>query len=225
MLFRANEEPEITCARSIHNAEILSSWSAAGEIIETSWRSCEHIKPGDLSTALLRPFASSHAKYICSPIKRLRTSMSAPNSDQQNAETSQFSKNIEIPPIPKQTAGAVAGAAVGSIAGPIGAIVGGVAGALAGKAAKGRHVRLASARSVRKVVRKAKSAKGTAKPQLTTTSGNRSRKNAARSRSTVKRRSSNRSKMAKSRSKARTRRTSSSPRASHSRGGSRKKRH
>ena len=93
--------------------------------------------------------------------------MSAPNSDQQNAETSQFSKNIEIPPIPKQTAGAVAGAAVGSIAGPIGAIVGGVAGALAGKAAKGRHVRLASARSVRKVVRKAKSAKGTAKPQLT----------------------------------------------------------
>ena len=220
MLFRANEEPEITCAGSIHNAEILSSWSAAGEIIETSWRSCGHIKPGDLSTALLRPFASSHAKYICSPIKRLRTSMSAPNSDQHEG-TSQSSENIEIPPIPKQTAGAVAGAAVGSIAGPIGAIVGGVAGALAGKAAKGRHVRLASARSVRKVVRKAKSAKGTAKPQLTTTSGNRSRKNAARSRSTVKRRSSNRSKMAKSRSKARTRRTSSSPRASHSRGGSR----
>ena len=53
MLFRANEEPEITCAGSIHNAEILSSWSAAGEMIETSWRSCEHIKPGDLSTALL----------------------------------------------------------------------------------------------------------------------------------------------------------------------------
>ena len=62
--------------------------------------------------------------------------MSTPDSDQQNEETSQSSENIEIPPISKQTAGAVAGAAVGSIAGPIGAVVGGVAGALAGKAAK-----------------------------------------------------------------------------------------
>src|SRR5438067_10306109 len=60
--------------------------------------------------------------------------MSARNSDQQDGETSQSSENIEIPPIPKQTAGAVAGATVGSIAGPIGAVVGGVAGALAGKA-------------------------------------------------------------------------------------------
>jgi hypothetical protein len=45
--------------------------------------------------------------------------------DAQKKETSQSSENIEIPPIPKQTAGAVAGAAVGSIAGPIGAVVGG----------------------------------------------------------------------------------------------------
>jgi hypothetical protein len=42
------------------------------------------------------------------------------NADARKKETSQSSENIEIPPIPKQTAGAVAGAAVGSIAGPIG---------------------------------------------------------------------------------------------------------
>src|SRR5689334_6819909 len=59
------------------------------------------------------------------------------------------SKNIEIPPIPKQTAGAVAGAAAGSIAGPIGAVVGGVVGAIAGKAAeKGRSIAPATTRSV-----------------------------------------------------------------------------
>ena len=47
------------------------------------------------------------------------------------------SKNLQIPPIPKQTAGAVTGAAIGSIAGPSGAVVGGVIGALVGKAASG----------------------------------------------------------------------------------------
>ena len=73
--------------------------------------------------------------------------MSTPNSDRQHEETSQSSENIEIPPIPKQTAGAVAGAAIGSIAGPIGAIVGGVAGALAGKTTKGPTRWSASARS------------------------------------------------------------------------------
>jgi hypothetical protein len=57
------------------------------------------------------------------------------NPDTQKRETSQSSENIEIPPISKQTAGAVAGAAVGSIAGPFGAVVGGVVGAVAGKAA------------------------------------------------------------------------------------------
>jgi len=45
------------------------------------------------------------------------------------------SEDIQFPPIPKQTAGAVTGAALGSIAGPVGAVVGGVVGALAGKAA------------------------------------------------------------------------------------------
>jgi hypothetical protein len=40
------------------------------------------------------------------------------------------SKDLQVPPIPKQTAGAVTGAAIGSIAGPTGAVVGGVIGAL-----------------------------------------------------------------------------------------------
>src|SRR3954470_8641131 len=110
-------------------------------------------------------------RNIC-VVQSKHTSMSTPDSDQQNEETSQSSDNIEIPPIPKQTAGAVAGAAVGSIAGPIGAIVGGVAGALAGKAAKGGRVRQAGAKTLRKIVSKAKSAKGTAKRQLSTGSGN-----------------------------------------------------
>jgi hypothetical protein len=177
-----------------------------------------------LSIPFLRLFAASHTNYICSPIKK-HTSMSTPDSDQQNEETSQSSENIEIPPIPKQTAGAVAGAAVGSIAGPIGAVVGGVAGALAGKAAKGRRVKQASGRTLRKVVSKAKSAKGTAKRQLTTRSGKRSRTSGARSRSTAKRRSSNQTRVTKSRNKARNRPVSSSLRASRNRGGSRKKRH
>ena len=41
------------------------------------------------------------------------------DSNAKKEENSQSSKNIEIPPIPKKTAGAVAGAAAGSIAGPI----------------------------------------------------------------------------------------------------------
>src|SRR4029450_3619415 len=58
------------------------------------------------------------------------------------------SEDIQVPPIPKQTAGAVAGAAIGSIAGPVGAVVGGVVGALAGKAAtSGRRVRKAVKRA------------------------------------------------------------------------------
>ena len=61
------------------------------------------------------------------------------SSDAKKEENSQSSKNIQIPPIPKQTAGAVAGAAAGSIAGPIGAVVGGVVGAVAGKAAEKRR--------------------------------------------------------------------------------------
>src|SRR6266436_6748980 len=57
-------------------------------------------------------------------------------------------EDIQVPPIPKQTAGAVTGAAIGSIAGPTGALVGGVIGAVVGKAA-------ADGRPVRKAVRRA----------------------------------------------------------------------
>ena len=35
------------------------------------------------------------------------------------------SEDIQVPPIPKQTAGAVTGAAIGSIAGPVGTVIGG----------------------------------------------------------------------------------------------------
>ena len=48
------------------------------------------------------------------------------------------SEDIQVPPIPKQTAGAVTGAAIGSIAGPVGAVVGGVVGALRGKSSEQR---------------------------------------------------------------------------------------
>ena len=68
------------------------------------------------------------------------------------------SEDIQVPPIPKQTAGAVTGAAIGSIAGPVGAVVGGVVGALAGKAATGE-------RPVRKAV---KGAAAVSKRALTT---------------------------------------------------------
>ena len=58
------------------------------------------------------------------------------------------SEDIQVPPIPKQTAGAVTGAAIGSIAGPAGAVVGGLIGAVMGKAA-------ADGRPVPKAVRRA----------------------------------------------------------------------
>ena|SRR6266516_7515668 len=79
------------------------------------------------------------------------------NPDAQKKERSQLSEDIEIPPIPKQTAGAVAGAAVGSIAGPIGAAIGGVVGAVAGKAAeKRRPIAPAARRTIRGVVKSSK---------------------------------------------------------------------
>jgi phage tail tape-measure protein len=58
-----------------------------------------------------------------------------PDNPKPEKKSPPTSKDFQIPPIPKQTAGAVTGAAVGSIAGPVGAVVGGVVGALAGKAA------------------------------------------------------------------------------------------
>jgi len=66
----------------------------------------------------------------------------------EKKKSSPSSDDIQVPPIPKQTAGAVTGAAIGSIAGPTGAVVGGVIGALVGKAAS-------DGRPVRKAVRRA----------------------------------------------------------------------
>ena len=71
-------------------------------------------------------------------------------SDHPNPEKKkslQSSDDIQVSPIPKQTAGALTGAAIGSIAGPAGAVVGGVIGAVVGKAA-------ADVRPVRKAVRR-----------------------------------------------------------------------
>jgi hypothetical protein len=80
------------------------------------------------------------------------------NPDAKKEENSQSFKDIQIPSIPKQTAGAVAGAAVGSVAGPIGAVVGGVVGAIAGKAAeKQRPIASATRRAARNVVKSSKS--------------------------------------------------------------------
>ena len=69
-----------------------------------------------------------------------------PKPEKKNSPPS--SEDIQVPPIPKQTAGAVTGAAIGSIAGPTGAVIGGVIGAVVGKAAAdGRPVRKAVSRA------------------------------------------------------------------------------
>src|SRR5689334_17350022 len=79
------------------------------------------------------------------------------NSITKREENSQSSKNIQIPAIRKQTAGAVAGAAAGSVAGPIGAVVGGVVGAVVGKAAeKGQPIVPAGSRRVRTAMKRTK---------------------------------------------------------------------
>ena len=68
-----------------------------------------------------------------------------PNSEKK--KSLQSSDDIQVPPIPKQTAGALTGAAIGSIAGPAGAVVGGVIGAVVGKAAADGPVRKATRRA------------------------------------------------------------------------------
>jgi hypothetical protein len=98
---------------------------------------------------LLRLYRPSHPKYLCSESKILRSPPFMPNyPEPEKKKSSPSSEDIQVPPIPKQTAGAVTGAAIGSIAGPTGAVVGGVIGALVGKAA-------ADGRPVRKAIRRA----------------------------------------------------------------------
>jgi hypothetical protein len=96
------------------------------------------------------------------------------HSKPQKKKSPRPSEDIQVPPIPKQTAGAVTGAAIGSIAGPVGAVVGGVVGALAGKAAS-------SGRPVRKAFRRATAvSKGALKLQSVKKSLPKSRKGGGR---------------------------------------------
>jgi hypothetical protein len=89
------------------------------------------------------------SEYLCSDSKILRSSPFMPDHPMPEKKSPPSSKDFQIPPIPKQTAGAVTGAAIRSIAGPTGAVVGGVIGALVGKAA-------ADGRPARKAVRRAR---------------------------------------------------------------------
>src|SRR5437870_1576575 len=97
----------------------------------------------DFVTAMSTP----SAEYPCSEPKTVRSPPLMPDHPKPEKKSPPASKNLRIPPIPKQTAGAITGAAIGSIAGPVGAVGGGVVGALAGKAAS-------SERPVRKAVRR-----------------------------------------------------------------------
>ena len=149
------------------------------------------------------------------------------NPDAKKEENSQSSENIEIPPIPKQTAGAVAGAAAGSIAGPIGAVVGGVVGAVVGKAAgRRRPIAPAAKRTVRGVAKSSKAISKTPRRQRPTRKSiAKSRKARARSRGKAKKRVSRRSTTTKSRKAAGTRGRSTSSRAARTRSDGRSKRH
>ncbi len=94
-------------------------------------------------------------------------------------------ENIEIPPIPKETAGAVTGAVIGSMIGPVGTVVGGIAGALAGKAAGEGRLRPAAKKAVARIV---KPAPARPRPKKTTRGKAAKRKPAkSRKRSTSKR--------------------------------------
>ena len=59
-----------------------------------------------------------------------------PNETESSDSPAEAKENIDIPPIPKTTAGAATGAVVGAVAGPVGAVVGGVLGAVLGKRAQ-----------------------------------------------------------------------------------------
>jgi hypothetical protein len=148
-------------------------------------------------------------------------------SDAKKEENSRPSKDIQIPAIPKQTAGAIAGAAAGSIAGPLGAVVGGVVGAVAGKAAEKRHpIAPVAKRTVRNVVKRSKAISKTSRRRRPSKkSVAKLRKGRARSRGKAKKRVSRRSTRTKSRKAAGTRRRSTLSRVARKRSGGRSKRH
>ena len=143
------------------------------------------------------------------------------NPNAKKEDTS--SKNIEIPPIPKQTVGAVAGAAAGSVAGPIGAVVGGVVGAITGKAAeKRRPIAPATTRSVRSLM---KSPKPPRRGRPRKKSVAKQRKTRARSGRKAKPAVSHRSTTTRSGKGSGTRRRSQLSRAAEKRTGGGKKQH
>jgi hypothetical protein len=77
--------------------------------------------------------ATWSSEYLSSESKVLRSPPFMPNHPKPEKKSLASSKDFQVPPIPKQTAGAVTRAAIGSVAGPPGAVVGGVIGALVGK--------------------------------------------------------------------------------------------
>jgi uncharacterized membrane protein len=158
--------------------------------------------------------------------KPLRSSTMPSHPNAQKKPRSQSSENIEIPSIPKQTAGAVAGATVGSIAGPIGAVVGGVVGAVAGKAAEKRRPIAPARRTVRSVLKSSEAiSKAPRRQRPARKSIAKSRKAGTRSRGKEKKRVSRRSTTTKARKAAGTSRKSTSSRATRKRSGGRRKRH
>jgi hypothetical protein len=149
------------------------------------------------------------------------------NSNAKKEENSQSSKNIQIPPVRKQTAGAVAGAAAGSIAGPIGAVVGGVVGAVVGKAAeKGQPIAPAASRTVRSVMKHSKAISNTRQRlRPSKKSSAKRRKAGTRSQGKAKKTTSPRSTRRRSRKGSKTGRQSKSSLPARKRSSGRSKRH
>jgi hypothetical protein len=169
------------------------------------------------------------SEYLCSESKILRSPPFMPDHPKPEKKSPPASVDFQVPPIPKQTAGAVTGAAIGSIAGPTGAVVGGVIGALVGKAAS-------DGRPVRKAVRRARGvSKGALKRHPLKRSLTKSRKGGGRSLRAqgAKRTRSRKSSAAKSQKRTvraprkliRSRQRSTSSGARQKRRGGRSKRH
>jgi hypothetical protein len=121
--------------------------------------------------------------------------------DDSDAQHKERSENIKVPPIPKETAGAVAGAALGSVIGPAGAVVGGIVGAIAGKAAGEGRLAPPAKKAVARITKPAQRG-----------AGHRSRARSTKRRSARKApRSRKRSAVKRSKSKLSRRRTPSRP--------------
>jgi Glycine zipper len=148
---------------------------------------------------------------ISSAIKlRSNRQFMSDHPNRKKKDRSQSSEEIQVPSIPKQTAGAVTGAAIGSVAGPIGAVVGGVVGALAGSAAGRNRIQ----KTARRVTTASKGAHTRKKPRPA------SRKTGAHSRGKAVKTGSKQARAEQSQ-----KRTTRGARPRHRRSGGRKKRH